>query len=441
MTSLYLLNVAFIVLLAVTLFVVIRLVLRPPPHRDALVLRSWIVTRLAEGATRGDRAGIEPDLRWLRANHLRVAVYGVDGALLAATEDPPERALSTSQRDHLPAAGKWTSLSRDVVAGAIAGADGRALGTAVVGLPPRVTSYTWLAWTVGLMLVFLGVASILFARSLARPLAHLARVARAFGDGDLAARARLDRHDELGDVGRAFDDMAARVERLLSAQRELLANVSHELRTPLSRIRVALDLAAEGDSALAKESLGEIGVDLADLERLVEAVLTAARLELHSESRPALRLAPVDVAALVQSAAARFRTVHADHPLSVEVTPPIAAIDADESLVRRVLDNLLDNACKYSEPDEPIVVRASDDHDGKAVRVEIVDRGIGIAAEDLPKLFTPFFRTDRSRARTTGGVGLGLVIARRIAEAHGGTLTIESSGEKGATAVLSLPAT
>jgi signal transduction histidine kinase len=291
-----------------------------------------------------------------------------------------------------------------------------------------------------LVLVVVGVASLLTARSFARPLGQLSVAARDFGAGKLDARAGIARADEIGDVAIAFDEMAARITALLHAEKELLANVSHELRTPLARIRVALDLAAEGDADTARVALAEIGEDLAELERLIGDVLMAARLDLGDREggSPPLRREAVDVAELVDRAAARFRAAHPGRPLEVTADGPLPSISADPMLLRRVLDNLLENADRYAKGATDGVAldaRAGED----AIVVEVRDHGIGIAEDDLPHVFRPFFRADRSRARATGGLGLGLALSRRIVEAHGGAIELASVLGEGTTARLRLP--
>ncbi len=295
---------------------------------------------------------------------------------------------------------------------------------------------------VPLVLLVVGVTSILLARSLLKPLAQLSSTARAFGSGTLSARTGLDRSDELGEVSKAFDEMADRVTQLLRAERELIANVSHELRTPLARIRVALDIAAEGDAASVKESLADIAADLAELERLIEDVLTAARLELTqgapSSGIPPLRKARIAAETLVDRAAARFRSAHPDRPLEIEAAGDLPEIEGDAVLVRRAIDNLLENAHKYTEAESaPVRLIATNADD--TVSFEVVDQGIGISKEDLENVFRPFFRADKSRTRATGGLGLGLALAKRIAEAHGGTLELTSEPGEGTRATLRLP--
>ncbi|MDI1451601.1 HAMP domain-containing sensor histidine kinase [Polyangium sp. 6x1] len=296
---------------------------------------------------------------------------------------------------------------------------------------------------VGLVLVVVGISSWLLARTLTRPLRRLSTAARAFGGGELKARAALPNRDELGEVSRAFDEMAERVTELLRAERELLANVSHELRTPLSRIRMALALVAEaeGDVAVAREMLGEIGGDLDELERLISDVLTAARLDFEDAAShagiPPLRRERVDMHDLLTHAASRFRAAHPQRALVVDVPAELPSVHADPVLLRRVFDNLLENAHKYTEkPTEAVELVA---RVGKEITVEVVDKGVGIAAEDLPRVFRPFFRVDKSRTRATGGLGLGLPLAKRIVDAHGGEIELVSAPNEGTRARVRLP--
>jgi two-component system, OmpR family, sensor kinase len=296
------------------------------------------------------------------------------------------------------------------------------------------------------VLVVVGVSSWLTARSFVRPLSALASTTRAFGKGALDARAKMQRGDEIGEVAQAFDDMADRIATLLLAERELLANVSHELRTPLARIRVALDLASEADPRTAVESFAEIAQDLTELERIVDDVLASARLALTAGSRSgeamalSVRAERVDARALLERSVARFRTTHPDRTLRTDLPDALPAITADPVLVRRAIDNLLDNAHKYTDrSDARVSFRARvEKGERDAIVIEVEDEGIGISGEDQARLFEPFFRVDRSRTRATGGLGLGLVLARRVAEAHGGTLAIESELGKGTCARLCL---
>jgi two-component system OmpR family sensor kinase len=141
---------------------------------------------------------------------------------------------------------------------------------------------------------------------------------------------------------------------------------------------------------------------------------------------------------VLERAASRFRAAHPARPLTAEIRVDLPVIDGDPVLLRRVVDNLLENAHKYSKrAEDEVELRA--EASAASVRIEVVDRGIGIAAEDLPLVFRPFFRADRSRTRATGGLGLGLALAKRIVDAHGGTLAIESRLGEGTRAIVELP--
>ncbi|MGH1342717.1 MAG: sensor histidine kinase [Nannocystales bacterium] len=292
-----------------------------------------------------------------------------------------------------------------------------------------------------LTLVTVAVASWLLMRSLVRPLQTLGNAAHALGKGDLAARTGMERDDELGEVAHAFDTMANRIEELVRGERELIANISHEFRTPLARIRVALDLAAESDSADdVRASLGDIVEDLEELDQLVSDVLDSARPVLDPQGAsgtPTLHSKSFDGTQWLQASAERFAGLYPDRALEIELAAG-APLRGDPSLLRRMVDNLLDNAQKFSASD-PRPISLSSRRVGEWLHIEVRDFGIGIGPEDLDRVFEPFFRADPSRARSTGGTGLGLGLARRIAHAHGGTLALESQVGVGTTARIRLP--
>jgi len=322
-------------------------------------------------------------------------------------------------------------------------------GSVVIHAPPplgRAPPAGWAAVPIAIVLVLVGISAALTAAWLARPLQRLSEAARSLGVGRLSARAEFRRADELGDLALAFDEMAERIQALVRGQRELLANVSHELRTPLARIRVALDLAAETGDASGGESLQGIAGDLAEMERLIDDILMSARLEVSQDQArglPPLRLEPLPVVQLFEDAAARFHARHPKRALELELTRLPGELRADRMLLRRALDNLLDNAARYStaeqcgSPEQPLSLSAR--AEGALVLMAVRDCGRGIDAEDLPHLFTPFFRADKSRTRATGGLGLGLLLARRIVEAHQGAIRVESKPGQGTTVFVSLP--
>jgi len=333
------------------------------------------------------------------------------------------------ERPHLPGAPR-------AQAGPRAGLQDRPHDRPPPGLPwaPLLTFFAS-----GLLIV--GVGALLSWRWMAQPLAQLSRVARSLGAGDLKARAALARSDELGDLGRGFDDMAERIEGLVLTQKELLANVSHELRTPLARIRVALDIASEGDAGTARHSLEEIAVDLGELEGMIDDILTTTRMDLqsgaaHKATGFPLRLVDVAPSSIALRASERFRTRYPERHLDVSVADALPEIHVDATLFRRVIDNLLDNAHKYSPEGTPIRLGVS--NGGSGVVFEVSDRGMGISQRDLARVFEPFFRAERSRSRGTGGVGLGLTLAKRIVDAHGGKIELSSGAGAGTRARVSV---
>jgi len=168
---------------------------------------------------------------------------------------------------------------------------------------------------------------------------------------------------------------------------------------------------------------------------LTDDILTSARLELSS-AQPPLRLQRTPAAEMVEEAALRFRSSHPGTALRVENGCGGAQIEVDGMMLRRALDNLLSNAAKHGGAAEVELIASAA---GGLLTIEVRDHGPGIAPEDMEHLFTPFFRSDRSRARQTGGLGLGLLLTRRIVEAHRGTLEIESKLGHGTTARIQVP--
>ena len=290
---------------------------------------------------------------------------------------------------------------------------------------------------VGLLVIAAG--ALWTARGIVRPLERLSVAAERVGRGELDARAAIARTDEIGTVARGFDRMAERIEDMMRSERELLANVSHELRTPLARLRVALDLASEGHT----EALEDVTADLEELEGIVADVLLAFRFEgdvrVGRSGLPVGALRETSVAELVGAAQKRFSVRHPTRRLELEPEPGSSTVLADPAVLRRAIDNVLDNAHKYTpDPEAHITLRVR--RVAGQVEIAVTDRGIGIAPRDLSRVFEPFFRAERSRVRGAGGVGLGLTLARRIVEAHHGSIEARSELGVGTTVTIRLEA-
>lgn len=292
------------------------------------------------------------------------------------------------------------------------------------------------ATMLGLMVVMFAGAAALLARRISRPLERLTAAVRRLGTGDLAARVPLDqrtwwrrrqpsRGDELAELTQAFNDMAERVERLVAGQKELMANVSHELRSPLTRIRVALELLPRNEEADAR--LHEVEADLDELERLIEDVLTTARLDAtglppHPSSMDARQIMADLAERASRDPATAGLTVSLDGSTSVECV-------ADPALLRRAVWNLIENAAKYGAP--PITLAA--EREGSDVVLSVTDEGAGIPPEERERVLAPFYRLDKARTPEgpTHGFGLGLTLAHRVAEVHGGRIVIGPAHDHG----------
>jgi signal transduction histidine kinase len=272
--------------------------------------------------------------------------------------------------------------------------------------------------------------------AMTRKLEALAETARRFGEGDLTQRADTSRgSDDLNRTAKAFNMMAERIAELRQRERELLANVSHELRTPMARMAVLLELMQTNPSE-ASRYRHELGRDLRELESLLERIIETFRLDLASPRALELRLANramTDLRDIATGVATDFRASTRDAPLTLELPEEPVIRQVDETLLRRAVMNLLDNARKYSPAGSPIVLTVE-----AAGDIVVRDHGDGIDAADLPHLFEPFFRADRSRNRATGGVGLGLGFVKMVAKFHDGDVSIESEPGAGCTFRLSV---
>lgn len=269
------------------------------------------------------------------------------------------------------------------------------------------------------------IASGAVARRIARPLTELERVARDIGSGRLSSRVRLDcrRHGEIGIVGEAMNDMAARIERQLHDQRELLAAVSHELRTPLSRIRLLTEIAR--DTGATEKTLDEIDQEVIEIDALVGDLLASSRIDFT-----ALDIRELDAA----DTAARALTRAGQPDERLELSAQDIRVGADATLLGRALSNLISNAEKHGGG--LVALRVA--KEGQFIVFEAHDGGPGFADGEEQRAFQPFYtraRNDKSK----DSLGLGLSLVKRIAEAHGGRAYARNRKEGGACVGIQLP--
>jgi two-component system OmpR family sensor kinase len=255
---------------------------------------------------------------------------------------------------------------------------------------------------------------------------------KAYGRGEVAQRSGLGGlQDEVGQLARSFDEMADRIQTARRAEKELLANVSHELRTPLARMKVVLELIDSRDEAI-RGRLAALNEEVDELDRLIADVLTATRLDLAALPLRKVRLKAAEV---VEKARQRALALRPQSPVEVSVEQDLS-LEVDEALLGRAIDNLLDNARKYGNG-TPVEVEAR--REGGQALFAVRDRGPGFPEAELAHLFDPFFRGESARGQAPG-FGLGLALAKRVVEAHGGTATALNVEGGGARIELRLPA-
>jgi two-component system sensor histidine kinase CpxA len=251
---------------------------------------------------------------------------------------------------------------------------------------------------------------------LTSPVRKLEKAVERFGRGDLAARVGSNRRDELGQLARTFDRMAERLETLLTAERRLLLDISHELRSPLARLGVAVELARSGDDA--NLALNRIQKESDRLNTLVGQLLQVTRAEGDPTS---LRHIPLRLDELVQQLVEDSSIEAAAHGCKLKFEQREAVtVAGDPELLGRAVENVIRNAIRYA-PRETAVEVSLARQNGKAV-VGVRDRGSGVPEEALPRLFDAFYRVEGDRDRASGGIGLGLSIARRAMELHKGSI-------------------
>lgn len=332
-------------------------------------------------------------------------------------------------------------------------------------------------------IIFISVVSVMIGHLLTRRLRVVTTTAQRFASGDLSAKANLPGSDEVAQLGQAFDVMAANIEKhivtLQATEAELrqsrgnlerrvvertaelaiardqaleasrtksafLANMSHELRTPLNAIigyseMLAEDALASGYAVIAPD-LQKIKAAGTHLLGLINEILDLAKIE---AGKVAISMIEFDVASLVEEAAAAVRPLlnNSDIKLRVHCGAGLGSMCSDEMKLRQSLINLLSNACKFTEKGTIDVVAERVQRAGAVwIKIAVVDTGIGIATEQIKKLFAEFYQVDRSTTRKYGGTGLGLAISRRFCQMMGGDITVESSLHLGSTFTILLPA-
>ncbi len=302
-----------------------------------------------------------------------------------------------------------------------------------VGVINRSLIYAGIAAGLGGLLV----VSILSRRTLT-PVRALSTAARRLGGGDLSQRVPAPGNDEVGQLGHSFNSMAAGLEKAEQQRKNLVADVAHELRTPLSNIQGYVEAMRDGVLEPDQATLDTVHAQTMHLGRLVEDLRLLAqtesedfRLNLEQESLGDVLRHSVE--------GFRARSSSIDVGLNLDIPDELPMLLIDRTRISQVLGNLLENAVRHSSSGGEVNVVAGVS-EGRVV-VTVADGGDGIAPEDIAHVFDRFYRADPSRTRATGGAGLGLTIAKKIVEAHGGEIRAESVKGQGSRFIFELPVT
>ena len=385
---------------------------------------------------KGSWEDVQPVVEALGVSGTRIILVAVNGTV-----------VGDSKRELLGA--NYTDSSNDplemsLVKGGVKEVLGHAYITSDPATEPYVTPFLKLSSSINRSLLLggslaIGIALLLtfvLSRRMTSPIEVLAKAARRLGQGDLSQRVRLQGESEVTALAEAFNSMAADLEYAEQLRRNMVADVAHELRTPLSNIQGYLEAIRDGvvePDAAAIRSLSE---ETYLLSRLVNEL---QELSLAEAGELKLVYQAEDITNLVKQAVTPWQPqlTAGEISLSLELLDNLPLVTIDWQRVNEVLHNLLKNAVAHTPKGGAINVAAG--AKGKWVEVSVSDTGEGIPAEDLPHIFERFYRVDKSRARATGGSGLGLTIAKRLIEAHGGTIAVQSKLGEGSRFSFTLP--
>lgn len=293
----------------------------------------------------------------------------------------------------------------------------------------------------GIPLLISAILSFVIARSLVNPIKKLCSANKSLAQGDLDVRSNgvSLRRDELGQLGRDFDNMAEKTSQLVAAQKRLLGDVSHELRSPLARLQIALGLASQPNTPDLTRHLERIELEANRLDDMVGDVLRLSRLETQIQN---LECHPINLTSLLKVVIKDANFEAQEQQKQVVLTTDIQAnISGDQALLASAFENVIRNAIKYTETNTQVDIslEIQQDKSQNSVVITIADQGPGVPASALSQLFQPFYRVSDSRQRSSGGTGLGLAIAEKSIRSHGGCITAHNREPNGLAVVIKLP--
>lgn len=420
----------------VTLREIERVTASPPlPRRDPESLR---IPLLVHWNRLGSWAGVLPLLERLAGDSSNLLLISTNGSTLAAWPPALASARVVLHPDRTLEIDSPTGLgeNRRML---LRGASGVSLPGATLYILPAETLSDFsltdvqrsvtrsLLFALLFAFAFALIAALALSRYVLRPIRALTVAAGRIAQGRFDQRVPQQDRDELGSLAVAFNTMADRLAHTEQLRRNMVGDISHEFRTPLTRMQCQVEAMQDGLAPSTPEALRHIHEQIRVLERLVDDLQD---LSLSDAGQLRLNPTPLRIDDLI-------RTVVKTQPVELDLAPNLPPVLADARRIRQILQNLIDNALRYGPEDATVTVSAR--CQGTAIEVRVRDRGSGIPPEQLDLIFERFHRVDDSRARSTGGAGLGLAIVRQLVVAHGGRVWAESALGAGTTLIFTLP--
>lgn len=295
----------------------------------------------------------------------------------------------------------------------------------------------YVRWALGFLIS--GIICYLLTLYLTRPILRLRTATHELSTGHLSARAAIEmekRRDEIGQLVRDFNQMAERIETLVTSQQTLLRDISHELRSPLARLNVALGLARQRAGDQAQPMLDRIEREAERMNQMIGQLINLARME-AAAGPPTPSSVQLDEIVKQVASDAEFEAQERNCSVNLD-SAKMCSTDGNPELLRSAVENIVRNAVRYTAPGSAVNMALRAD-DGWAT-VEVSDKGPGIPDADLDKVFRPFYRVATARERESGGTGLGLAIAERAVRLHGGTVKAENQPQGGLRVTMKIPA-
>jgi two-component system, OmpR family, sensor histidine kinase BaeS len=282
-------------------------------------------------------------------------------------------------------------------------------------------------WTTTIVIAILGgILGFFIIRRIIAPIRSMTTAVQQISRGNFSQRVQVKSKDEVGELAKAFNQMAETLEHNQQQRRNMTADIAHELRTPISIIEANLEAMLDGVLQPNPEEIASLRDESSLLARLVDDLRL---LSLAEAGQLKLQKSQVDIKNLLERASDPFRQRAEDQQvsLSIETAPQLTTVEVDYDRIAMVVRNLLSNALRYTPAGGRVEVKAVlDENQPAMMRIEVSDTGSGITPQDLPYVFDRFYRADPSRSRSSGGTGIGLAIVKQLVDAHGGTVWVQS---------------